>query len=407
LRELRQTVEVGALAVVVTTEGDPLSLRAGPGRGYDVLAALAQGTALTVLDGPATDAEGIAWYEVQAGALVGWCAAEFLAPAAPEPLTFVVAGTDGDGARLRDGPALTGGIVLVIPEGAAVRVVGANRRGDDYEWTPVEYAGQLGWVAAQFLGQGGVGGGAVPGATMPSEAAPAPAPAPQPAPAPPPVAPPPAPVMETLDAGDRAAVVDTEGLDLRIRAGVGLDAPIFDYVPAGAVVQVTGPPRPDAGGAPWYPIDYNGIRGWVLGAHLAATSAPPSQRPEVPPAERAHRVAEVALKYLGAPYLWGGTTPAGWDCSGFILYVYQEAAGITLPRTSQAQYMVGRAIPVEAIQAGDLVFFADVSGPGITHNGIALGDGRFIHARSERYGTVITSLADPYWAGHFAGARRP
>jgi cell wall-associated NlpC family hydrolase len=126
-----------------------------------------------------------------------------------------------------------------------------------------------------------------------------------------------------------------------------------------------------------------------------------------PPAERAHRVAEVALTYLGAPYLWGGTTPAGWDCSGFIYYVYQEAAGVTLPRTSQTQYMVGRAIPVEAIQAGDLVFFADVSGPGITHNGIALGDGRFIHARSERYGTVITSLADPYWAGHFAGARRP
>ena len=219
VRALRQTVEVGALAVVVTTEGDPLSLRAGPGRGYDVLAALAQGTALTVLDGPATDAEGIAWYQVQAGTLTGWCAAEFLAPAAPEPLTFVVAGTDGDGARLRDAPTLAGGIVLVIPEGAAIGVVGANRRGDDYEWTPVEYAGQLGWVAAQFLGRGGVGGGAVPGAAMPPEAAPAPAP--QPAPAPPP-----APVMATLDAGDRAAVVDTEGLALRIRAGVGLDAPV-------------------------------------------------------------------------------------------------------------------------------------------------------------------------------------
>jgi hypothetical protein len=213
--------------------------------------------------------------------------------------------------------------------------------------------------------------------------------------------------VATLGAGDPAAVVDTEGLALRIRAGVGLDAPVYDYAPAGAVVLVTGSPRLDAAGAPWYPIDDNGIRGWVLGEHLAATSAPPSQRPATPPAERAHRVAEVALKYLGAPYLWGGTTPAGWDCSGFIYYVYQEAAGVTLPRTSQTQYMAGRAIPAEAIQAGDLVFFADVSGPGITHNGIALGDGRFIHARSERYGTVITSLADPYWAGHFAGARRP
>ena len=100
-------------------------------------------------------------------------------------------------------------------------------------------------------------------------------------------------------------------------------------------------------------------------------------------------------------------TPAGWDCSGFVLYIYKQAAGIALPRSAAQQYRVGAAIAPEQVQAGDIVFFADTFGPGITHNGIALGDGRFIHARSEGYGTVISSLSDPYWAQHYAGARRP
>ena len=100
-------------------------------------------------------------------------------------------------------------------------------------------------------------------------------------------------------------------------------------------------------------------------------------------------------------------TPAGWDCSGYVLYVYKEAAGISLPRSAAQQYKVGAVIPADQVRAGDIVFFADTFGPGITHDGIALGDGRFVHARSEGYGTVIGSLSDPYWAAHYAGARRP
>ncbi len=90
-----------------------------------------------------------------------------------------------------------------------------------------------------------------------------------------------------------------------------------------------------------------------------------------------------------------------------IQYVFKRVTGVTLPRTSQQQYTVGRPVAPGDIRPGDLVFFANTAGPGITHNGIALGDGRFIHARSEGYGTVITSLADPYWSRHYAGARRP
>jgi cell wall-associated NlpC family hydrolase len=105
--------------------------------------------------------------------------------------------------------------------------------------------------------------------------------------------------------------------------------------------------------------------------------------------------------------VFGGTTPAGWDCSGFVAYDYNHAAGISLPRSAAQQYRVGTKIPVGQEQAGDIVFFSDTFGPGITHDGIALGDGRFIHARSEGYGTVISSLTDAYWSQHYVGAQRP
>ena len=242
-------------------------------------------------------------------------------------------------------------------------------------------------------------------------------------------------------------MIDTDGLPLRIRHWPGLDAPVTGTIPAGAVVQVIGGGRADGSGAPWYPIDYRGAQGWVLAEHLARTDAPvsaappsappapspspsptpaptPTPKPSAAPAstqpgnpvpqsappassDRGQAIAQTALKYVGAPYVYGGVTPAGWDCSGYVLYVYKEAAGISLPRSAAQQYKVGAIIPADQVRAGDIVFFADTFGPGITHDGIALGDGRFVHARSEGYGTVIGSLSDPYWAAHYAGARRP
>ena len=101
-----------------------------------------------------------------------------------------------------------------------------------------------------------------------------------------------------------------------------------------------------------------------------------------------------------------GATPAGWDCSGFVYYIVRQVTGRTLPRTTQAQWGVGTPVAREAIQAGDLVFFQNTYEPGITHVGFALGDGRFVHASAPGVGTIISSLADPYYAAHYAGARR-
>ena len=115
------------------------------------------------------------------------------------------------------------------------------------------------------------------------------------------------------------------------------------------------------------------------------------------------KIITTAKTYIGVPYVWGGSAPSGFDCSGFVQYVF-KAHGITLPRTSKQQWTVGTLISKSSLQPGDLVFF-ETGGSGISHLGIYIGDGQFIHASSSK-GVMISSLSNSYWAGAYYGARR-
>lgn len=112
-------------------------------------------------------------------------------------------------------------------------------------------------------------------------------------------------------------------------------------------------------------------------------------------ATAADNLLDYARKFLGVPYLWGGTTPDGFDCSGFTSYVY-KAKGISLPRTADAQYNAVATVPANQIQAGDLVFFKDNANSPVKHVGILLNDQQFIHASSSQ-GVTITPLNNSYW----------
>lgn len=115
------------------------------------------------------------------------------------------------------------------------------------------------------------------------------------------------------------------------------------------------------------------------------------------------RIVSNSMQYIGVPYVFGGTTPSGFDCSGYVRYVFANA-GIYLPRTADAQYDVGTPISSSELRAGDLVFFSTYEyGP--SHVGIYLGDGNFINASSSR-GVAIDSLYSGYWGSCYIGARR-
>jgi cell wall-associated NlpC family hydrolase len=115
----------------------------------------------------------------------------------------------------------------------------------------------------------------------------------------------------------------------------------------------------------------------------------------------ARELTSSALRFLGVPYVFGGTSTSGFDCSGFVQHVY-AMLGIGLPRTADAQYDVGHAA-VGGPRPGDLVFF-DTYG-GVSHVGIYLGSGKFVHASSS-HGVMVSHLSDSYWAARYVGAKR-
>ena len=156
----------------------------------------------------------------------------------------------------------------------------------------------------------------------------------------------------------------------------------------------------------------------ALAIVLAACSGAPTHRssinswsePEQPlrePAQgSANAVAFRALSLVGTPYVYGGESPqTGFDCSGFVRFIYRDALGVLLARTAQAQSAFGSKLRrSKNLRLGDLVFFSD--GNSIFHVGLYVGEGRFVHAPRTGKNVQLSSLSSGYWAEHFALARR-
>ena len=135
-------------------------------------------------------------------------------------------------------------------------------------------------------------------------------------------------------------------------------------------------------------------------AGCAKVAVPIPTDPRSPEAARGRTVVAVAKQYVGAPYRWGGSSPDGFDCSGLVRYVYAQV-GLSLPHNAAEQYRLGTPVAREDLEPGDLVFFDR-----LRHNGIYVGNGRFIHARQPGRRVGIASLDDKWYASHFDGGIR-
>ncbi len=116
----------------------------------------------------------------------------------------------------------------------------------------------------------------------------------------------------------------------------------------------------------------------------------------------AQTLTRSALRFLGTPYVFGGDSPSGFDCSAYVQHVF-AMVGISLPRTADAQYDAGRPA-VGGPRPGDLVFFQTYA-EGPSHVGIYLGKGKFVHASSS-HGVMVSNLSESYWAARYLGAKR-
>jgi cell wall-associated NlpC family hydrolase len=138
-----------------------------------------------------------------------------------------------------------------------------------------------------------------------------------------------------------------------------------------------------------------------------APTAPSAPESAAAPAGSAdgYSISSTALSLRGAPYRDGGETPRGFDCSGFVQYVFAQH-GVSVPRDVRRQFQVGTRIDPTTLEPGDLVFFTTVA-PGASHVGISVGGDQFVHAPSGGSGVVrVDNLSTQYWATRFVGAKR-
>jgi cell wall-associated NlpC family hydrolase len=168
-------------------------------------------------------------------------------------------------------------------------------------------------------------------------------------------------------------------------------APRTQSVSTGGPVAQVPAPKPVAAAKPPAP------------APVARPAAPPAPAMEV--GGGGQSIVANAMSYVGYRYVFGGTSPAGFDCSGFVYYIHNHS-GAPVGRGMWQQYNGGAHISLSALQPGDTVFFANTYMPGLSHDGIYIGNGQFVHASDERTGVTVSSIYTSYWQAHFVGATR-
>jgi cell wall-associated NlpC family hydrolase len=209
---------------------------------------------------------------------------------------------------------------------------------------------------------------------------------------------------------DLGPIVDFNGLgdpnSLKVGAKLlipGATARVYNAVGAAAPAPVA-----SSGGGSVVATRGSGSSG---GAASASSGSPAQARINVPAAGAAASAPSsgglvgLAMKFLGYRYIFGGTSPAGFDCSGFVWYVH-KLAGIDVSRGIWGQLNGGPRISRANLVPGDTVFFANTYMPGLSHVGIYLGGGQFVHAIDESSGVGISSLNSAYWAPRYIGATR-
>ena len=262
------------------------------------------------------------------------------ASAAETQQAVAVGATTGSSLRLRAEASTSSSIITTLDEGVAVAVLDDSIDG----WYKVNYNGDVGYVSADYM------------------------------------------VIDQDNVFTTYGRVTGDGV--YVRSGPSTDSDVLNTVDADTIVTING--FVDG----WYDVTCKyGTEGYIRSDFLVLTNSSSSSD-----------IVDLAMQYLGTRYVYGGSSPSGFDCSGFTMYIYAQMGSAT----SQWQSGLGTKVwSISALQPGDLVFFNDPSrnaGKACSHVGIYIGDGKHIHSSSSRSGGVIISdLTSGYYNTYFVG----
>ena len=322
--------------------GTSVRMRSQPNTSSSILGYYSNGVTMKVLG----SVDG--WYKVSYNGKTGYVSASYMRISPDNVYSTAKSGSvNGSAVRMRMGPSTDFAVIGSYNKGTEVKISGEYNG-----WYEISINGKYGYMKKDYVK---VGSAAV------SEP------------------------EKTMD-----SVGTITGNGVRMRSGPGTGYSVIGYYNKGIQVNVTG----QTGN--WYAVTYKGLKGYISADYvkLGTSNA------------LADQIVATAKEYLGTPYVWGGTSPKGFDCSGFVYYVYQQY-GYQLQRRASLQYANnGVSVSKSQLQPGDLVFFSDSVDP-IGHVGMYIGDGYFIHASAGKGCVCITALeGSSYYINHYTGAKR-
>lgn len=368
------------------TNGDGARCRSKASTNGSIITVLSEGTAVD-LRGDVSNG----WQPVRCDGRNGFVSAEYVTVGGttPDPdddddvddggfapgTTLMVSATNGDGVRLRSRASSNASILTVVPEGSNVEV----RRGSTGQWIAVRHAAGNGFMHRDFLEV----------ADEPTNP----------------------PIKSVLDPGDHGLVTS----EINFRARASFDSSVIAVAKENTVVEVLGGPTNG-----FYKVTWVGQTGYMHSDYLMWTDQDVSTGdgvggpgdPDDGPADdgdstaMGRKMVRYAERYLGYPYVWATHGPNTFDCSGFTYWVSLKTAGIDIGAGTWSQSVSGRPVAFGSLQPGDLVFFQNTYTWGLSHVGMYIGDGKFIHAENEQTGIVISDLNSPYYKTRWFGARR-
>ncbi|MCD7844875.1 MAG: SH3 domain-containing protein [Oscillospiraceae bacterium] len=367
-----------------TISGSGVRVRSGPSTADSILATLDSGETMSV-----TGVSG-QWYQVSYNGATGYVNSAYMtlsygSNASPTstssttteeaPLTVAATGTgtiNANYVRMRSGPSTSYSILGTYSSGTAMTVTGTS--GDWYE---VSYNGTTGYVYSLYLTLGSGSSDTSTSASATDSSS-----------------------FTVTEMDDTAAAATTA---VNLRTGPSTSYASLQVLSAGTSITITGY------SGSWYRVSYNGTTGYVYSSYVTTDTSSASSSTASSLSSSSTSAGEAivteAKKYLGVSYVYGGTSPSGFDCSGFVYYVYKQC-GYSITRTASSQNSDGTYVSRDNLQPGDIIVFYNSAMTAIGHVGIYIGDGQFIHSSSGSGKVVISELSSSYYNSHYYSARR-